>query len=153
MRQILSTATQAQSIVIIQSAYENFCAPATTETVYGSQDFNRLLLSPEGIAVAAQAAWLKFQGLVDAWRQQRGAMSSITESATCPAYQGIIGMGELAVPFLIATLKSEGDEVDQWFWALKAITGADPVNDEDRGNYLAMALAWLSWGRLNGYAG
>jgi hypothetical protein len=151
MRQILSTSTQAPSIVLIQGAYQNFCATAGTETVYDQRPFDRLIVSPESVALAAQEAWMKFQGLVTAWRQERGAKSSITEAATCPAYQGIIGMGEMAVPFLLTTLESEGDDPDQWFWALRAITGADPVTDEDRGNYIAMSRAWLSWGLQNGY--
>lgn len=123
-----------------------FCAPAIAKTMYDRQKFN-VVPSYEPLAYAAtQEDWLRFQGLVTAWQQERGAMSSITEGATCPAYQGIIGMGDIAVPFLLATLRSEGDEPDQWFWALKAITGVDPVRDADRGNYRAMADAWLSWG-------
>ena len=79
-------------------------------------------------------------------------MSSITEAVLCSAYQSIIGMGELAVPFLFAQLDSEGNEPDQWFWALQAITGADPVKDEDRGNYVNMAASWLDWAKNQGYA-
>ncbi|MBI3492289.1 MAG: hypothetical protein HY047_10990 [Acidobacteria bacterium] len=97
--------------------------------------------------------WLKFQRLVLEWREQRGAMSSITEAILCPAYQSIIGLGEQAVSFIIAQLQSEGDEPDQWFWALKAITGTDPVTDQDRGNYTAMARSWLEWAKNEGYAG
>jgi hypothetical protein len=79
-------------------------------------------------------------------------MSSITEAILCPAYQSIIGMGELAVPFILVQLESERDDPDQWFWALKAITGADPVDAGDRGNYANMARAWLQWGKNLGYA-
>jgi hypothetical protein len=39
-------------------------------------------------------------------------------------YQEIIGMGERAVPLLLAELKREPDD---WFWALHAITGASPL--------------------------
>ena len=70
----------------------------------------------------------------------------------CPAYQTIIGMGETAIPFVLAQLESEGEEPDQWFWALAALTGACPVNDDDRGNYQKMALSWLQWGKQKGYA-
>lgn len=154
MRRIIFTTTPAASIVIVQGAYETFCAPANTTTIYdGQQRFGVMLTSYEPPAVAAtQEDWIRFQGLVVAWRQERGATSSITESATCPAYQSIIGMGEIAVPFIMATLQSEGDEPDQWFWALKAITGVDPVRDEDRGCYGAMAGSWLRWGKRAGYA-
>jgi hypothetical protein len=91
--------------------------------------------------------------VVHQWHQQRGATSSITTAALCPAYQSIIGLGKTAIPFIIAQLKSEGNEPDQWFWALKAITGADPVADEDRGDYVAMAQKWLQWAESEGYAG
>jgi len=96
--------------------------------------------------------WLKFQNLVAQWKSERRAISSITEIALCPAYQSIIGMGEAAVPFVMRELESEGDDPDQWFWALRAITGADPVKDEDRGNYARMAQSWLQWARNRNHA-
>ncbi len=89
--------------------------------------------------------WLKFQVLITQWRNERGARSSITETVAMPAYQKIIGMGEKAVPLILAQLRSEGDEPDQWFWALKAITEANPVKPEDQGNFQKMAQAWLEW--------
>lgn len=141
----------APLIVVIQGAYKEFCtqtAPRPTE-YYG-------VMGPSGPVIVAQqdamlsteppvADWLKFQRLVTEWRAQRGAMSSISEAAMCPAYQSIIGMGPLAVPFILAQLESEGDEQDQWFWALRAIVGTDPVADEDRGNYAKMAASWFAW--------
>lgn len=91
---------------------------------------------------------------MEQWQIERGATSSITEMAACPAYQSIIGMGPTAIPLIIAQLRAEGDEPDQWFWALKAITpGDDPVQDEDRGNYSRMAQSWIQWATNNGYAG
>jgi hypothetical protein len=89
--------------------------------------------------------WLKFQSLVEQWRNERGARSSITETVMMPAYQKIIGMGMTALPLILAQLRSEGDEPDQWFWALKAITEANPVKPEDQGNFQKMAQAWLQW--------
>ena len=38
-----------------------------------------------------------------------------------------------------------------WFWALHAITGANPVPAASRGNVQAMAEAWLQWGSEKGY--
>ena len=87
-----------------------------------------------------------FDRLVQKWREERGATSSITAMAMCPSYQRIIAMGEKVVPLILHELEEEGDEPDMWFWALKAITGADPVADEDRGDMKAMADAWLAWG-------
>lgn len=90
--------------------------------------------------------WFEFHRLKELWRRERGATSSITIMATCPSYQGIIGMGETAVPLILRELENEGDQPDMWFWALKAITRDDPVSERDRGDMKAMADAWLSWG-------
>ena len=89
--------------------------------------------------------WMKFQKLAADWRVQRGATSSITDAAMCQAYQQVIAMGQAAVPLIMRQLRAEGDQPDQWFWALTAITGANPVPDEDRGNFRRMAAAWLNW--------
>jgi hypothetical protein len=97
--------------------------------------------------------WERFRMLAEQWRQERGAMSSITQMSTLPSYQKIIGMGDDAVPLILAQLRSEGDEPDQWFWALRIITDADPVRPEDRGNFQAMAKAWLAWSESEDYAG
>lgn len=95
--------------------------------------------------------WLKFKALLSQWHEERGAMSSITEISNCPAYQAIIGMGETAITFILSQLKSEGEEPDQWFWALRAITGVFP-GEECSGDYLKMAQWWLTWGAFEGYA-
>jgi hypothetical protein len=97
--------------------------------------------------------WVKFQALVNQWRAERGARSSITQTSMLQPYQSIIGMGDSAVPLIISELKLEGDDPDQWFWALRAITGANPVRPEDQGDMLRMARAWIQWAEDQGYAG
>jgi hypothetical protein len=52
-------------------------------------------------------------------------------------------MGQGVVPLLLAELRREPDD---WFWALHALTGANPVPATGRGNVRAMAEAWLQWG-------
>lgn len=93
----------------------------------------------------------RFQRLVKEWKVQRGFSSSITEGALCPAYQKIIGMGQPAVPLILGQLEAEGDDPDQWFWALNAITGRQPVREEEQGDFVKMAHIWLGWGRHKGY--
>jgi hypothetical protein len=39
---------------------------------------------------------------------------------------------------------------DQWFWALRAITGANPIKPEQQGRIQEMAAAWIEWGRERG---
>lgn len=96
--------------------------------------------------------WFKFQALAKQWQLERGAMSSITEMSILPSYQKIIGMGEDAIPLILARLRSEGDEPDQWFWALRSLTDVNPVKEEDQGDFQAMAQAWLAWGESEEYA-
>ena len=58
--------------------------------------------------------------------------SSITEIAMHPAYQQIIGMGSIAIPFIMRELENRPAH---WFWALKSITGEDPVSKKGFQNY------------------
>lgn len=93
-----------------------------------------------------------FQALLANWREERGATSSITEMAMCSSYLRIIGLGPDVIRLIFRQMEREGDEPDMWFVALQMLTGADPVTEEARGNFKAMADLWLDWGRANGYA-
>jgi hypothetical protein len=73
--------------------------------------------------------------------------------AMCDAYQKIIGMGPDVTPLIIAQLRSEADEPDQWFWALQVITGVDPIAEEDRGDFLKMSQSWINWAESAAYGG
>lgn len=100
---------------------------------------------------------VRFELLREEWRKQRGAMSSITAMSMLRPYQQIIGMGPDAVPLILAELRAEGDDPDQWFWALSTIAEANNLTPPEiapahQGDYRAMALAWLDWGRVQGYA-
>lgn len=90
----------------------------------------------------------RFDALAEEWKRDMRTSSSTTEMAMHPAYQQIIGMGERALPFIFRELEGEPDH---WFWALKAITGEDPVPVSARGRIGAMRRAWLGWGSRKGY--
>jgi hypothetical protein len=90
----------------------------------------------------------QFLELVEQWRRETGMLSVISKISMHPAYQRIIGMGQPVVPLIMRELESEPDH---WFWALSAITGANPVKPEQRGKLQQMAEAWIEWGRANGY--
>jgi len=92
-----------------------------------------------------------FRNLMEKWRQERGASSSITEIVLSPSYQSIIAMGEKAVPLILAELEAEGNEPDHWFWALQVLTGLNPVSEAIEGNLLAMSDAWRKMARAKGY--
>ncbi|OUL25950.1 hypothetical protein BV378_14310 [Nostoc sp. RF31YmG] len=85
--------------------------------------------------------------LADAWEQETLFESSTQQIIFNPNYQRIIGFGERALSFIFDELRSKGG---YWFWALKMITGEDPVSPRDVGNYEAMRAAWLNWAAENG---
>ncbi len=90
----------------------------------------------------------RFRELAECWRSETRFMSSVTEMVTNPSYQHIIGLGSVAVPLILEELrKGEG----HWFWALKSITGIDPVPPEHRGRVHRMSEKWLQWGREQGF--
>jgi hypothetical protein len=90
----------------------------------------------------------KFITLAGKWKNETQFSATMIEIAMHPAYQQIIGMGSAAVPLILQRLATEPDH---WFWALKAITGDDPVAEDHRGNLKAMTQSWLAWGRKHGY--
>ena len=90
----------------------------------------------------------KFRRLVKEWKEAKIHSSCIEDHAMHDAYQRIIGMGRDAVPFILAELEREPGP---WFWALYAITEAEPVSQGDRGIVGKMSEAWIEWGRSNGY--
>ncbi len=90
----------------------------------------------------------RFTRLAEEWRVGRGHSSKLTDLAMHPAYQQIIGMGERAIPLLLDEMK---ERPDQWDWALRAITGADPVPRDSWGKLNEIAAAWIAWGRERGY--
>ena len=92
----------------------------------------------------------EFSTLAQQWERDTQFSSSATEIAMHPAYQRIIGMGTAAIPLILAELEREPGH---WFWALKAISGDDPVPEDARGKLPEMAQLWLDWGRRHGYAG
>jgi type I restriction enzyme M protein len=89
-----------------------------------------------------------FRDLMTEWKKTRGHSSKIKDLAVNLAYRRIIGMGETAVPLILEEMRHHPD---QWTWALRAITGADPVPKESRGKLKEMAAAWLAWGIAEGY--
>lgn len=91
---------------------------------------------------------IRFLDLKEKWEIETGMLSSITEIAMHPSYQQIIGIGPVAIPLI---LKEMSERPNYWFWALKAITGEDPIDPQSRGNIAAMTEDWLNWGRTQRY--
>ena len=66
-------------------------------------------------------------------------LSSVNEMVLHPAYYQIVGMGPSAIPLILLELKTIRII---GFAALKAITGIDPVVENDMG----ICLAWWNLG-------
>jgi hypothetical protein len=107
-------------------------------------------LSVEQLLEAWQASeeqLAQFHSLAERWKKETAHQSNVAKRALHPAYQEIIGMGESVVPLLLTELRREPDD---WFWALHAITRANPVPAASNGNVDAMAEAWIQWGVQKG---
>jgi len=110
-----------------------------------------LSLLPAGQGVGeedAAAIRAQLQRLTTEWRRDTLFLSSDTDVVLHPAYQRIIGMGKPAIPFILHDLIQNGGN---WFWALAAITGENPVNPDDAGKTKKMKEAWQQWGLANHY--
>jgi hypothetical protein len=90
----------------------------------------------------------RFDNLAALWKSQCGHDSFVTDLVIHPAYQQIIGMGEPAVPLLLEEMRARPNH---WDWALRSITGSDPVPKESWGKLREIAAAWVAWGKERGY--
>lgn len=89
----------------------------------------------------------RFEKLANEWRRNTAFTSSMTDIVLDSNYQQIIGMGSTALPLILNELKQAPEH---WFWALAAITGANPAANEPDGDIQAAADAWVQWGRARG---
>lgn len=89
----------------------------------------------------------RFQALAQRWREETEFHSAASALFMHPAYQEIIGLGPAVLPLMLADLEKTRDH---WFWALRAITGENPVPAEERGKVERMAERWVDWGRARG---
>jgi hypothetical protein len=90
----------------------------------------------------------EFKKFAEEWRLATGMLSLVTQKSMHQAYQRIIGMGQPVIPLILRDLEQKPDH---WFWALRAITGDNPVKPEQRGRMKQMAQAWIQWGKEHGY--
>jgi hypothetical protein len=98
--------------------------------------------------VASDQVRQRFEALARRWKTETRRMATVREMVRHPAYEEIIGLGDAAVPMLLRELQRDPDH---WFAALRAITAADPVPEESRGDVRRMAECWIRWGRENSY--
>jgi hypothetical protein len=90
---------------------------------------------------------VKFQRLTAQWKKETKFSSSLHDLVANEAYRQIIGMGEDAVPLILADMQVRPA---RWFWALSAITGENPIVSNHRGNIVEMTRDWIKWGAGKG---
>ncbi len=107
-------------------------------------------LHHQGLTASSQRETVeeRFDRLSRQWKRKSEFLSSISQMAMLPEYQQIIGMGSEVLSYILESLRREPDH---WFWALNAITGVNPIRDEDRGHIQRMTEAWIEWGIREGY--
>lgn len=114
-----------------------------TETAY---DLKLLDKFPATIT-GAGALQANFDRLAAAWRRDTQFYSSVTDIVLDPSYQKIIGLGAAVVPIILQELKKSPDH---WYWALAAITEANPAQNVQEGDIAATCQAWIDWGKRRG---
>jgi hypothetical protein len=90
----------------------------------------------------------EFNKLSTQWKSETQHLSSMHKIVENPNYQEIIAMGEVALPFIFQSLQKSPDH---WFYALREITGDNPIKSEDAGNLPKMTQSWLNWAYEKGY--
>jgi hypothetical protein len=99
-----------------------------------------LLLPPAELAA-------EFTALADRWTRETQHISNPTHRILHRDYQRIIGLGAQVVPLVLRRLR---DQPEDWFWALRALTGHNPIKAEHTGKVRPMIDDWLEWARDNG---
>jgi len=100
--------------------------------------------APQPVTTTNDDLHIRFSRLAHHWRAETAFLSSPSDIVLNLNYQQIIGMGPAVVPLIMEELEQNGG---YWYWALRAITGADPVPPDERGDARKMKEAWLNWYR------
>ena len=89
----------------------------------------------------------RFQDFAGRWRAETLFSSSATDLVLNVWYQRIIALGEAVVPLLLRELEREPGH---WGYALRVVTGVNPVSPGHSGDLEQIATAWVSWGTSQG---
>lgn len=116
-------------------------------TFSGNKTALRMRSSPSRNAAAGKS--MAFKHHCEAWKSDTEYVSSLHEKYLHPSYASIIGMGAQALPYILESMKKEPDD---WFYALRSITGDNPVTNDMTGDMRRMTAAWIEWGASRGLA-
>jgi len=86
----------------------------------------------------------KFEALAHEWIDETQFSSDLNASFLHPAYQRIIGMGNVALPLILRALE---ENPAYWFWAIDSIVGKKILPDDFSGGFADAVEFYLSWGK------
>jgi len=132
----------------LSDAFERYTEHLSSKSPSAALGNVVLLSSADARRVSEDSLAARFRRLADQWRLETMAESSITRAAINPNYQQIIGMGPRAIPYILSELATKGGH---WYWALRMITGEDPVPEESKGKVRQMRQHWIEWGKRHDY--
>jgi hypothetical protein len=118
--------------------HQDFMLPARVYLRVTSSDTNN---------IPSNSTESEFKRLAKEWIHDTKYLSSPSEKYLHPSYAQIIGLGPSVVPLILEELRRRPDD---WFYALRAITRADPVTSTMAGDMGKMKKAWLAWGAGQG---
>jgi hypothetical protein len=113
------------------------------QDIYILPQYNLMLLR-SGVDHQRTAEFKKHERI---WKRQTHHISSPVDKYLHPSYARIIGLGWPAVSHILRSLKRQPDD---WFYALRSITGENPVPNSAAGDVLQMTSVWLKWGGQRG---
>ncbi|MDP6355175.1 MAG: hypothetical protein QF473_08750 [Planctomycetota bacterium] len=132
---------------MVRAVFKNGEVKLISSTPEGWTDGEELVIHERGHCNGGHSLREEFASLCEDWKRETSLHSFSRQIAMHPAYQRIIGLGIDALPLILEDLAKQPHH---WFWALRAITGIDPVPDDCQGNIGAMAESWIRWGRKEG---
>ncbi len=94
----------------------------------------------------AQQIQKRFDFLNSIWKNETLFSSSVSDITNNSAYRSIIDLGQDAIPLIINDLKNNDSN---WFYALEALTGQNPIRETHRGMVQLMKNDWLEWAKKN----
>ena len=108
----------------------------------------------EIVQIGAEEFKKEVKFLIERWTNEVKNISSFSDMVSHKDYKTISAKGSGVIPILLNELRHRPHF---WFDALQILIKAnlgidvDPVNEEDRGDLLKMADAWLAWGEENDF--
>jgi len=89
------------------------------------------------------AARIRFEALNAEWLTETTFQPSVTRICTHPAFLDIVSMGEMAVPFIVESLRQRPSFLIE---ALRRIVGSPPETAiATNGEVQEAAAAWIQW--------